>query len=264
MKDCIDCHVHFLNKKDYEIYKKTACADKVINIRGINIEEMLKPYRFEDFADCSDMYFLDSVDLNHVDESLKNIEKDLIDYKNIIGIKIYLGYQKFYANDRRIKEVAEFASKNKLAITFHCGEILGENDESIFSEFSDAKYIEELLNLYPNTTFIASHLNWPNFSSIFEMCSNYSNIYTCLSGTNDGETKADRINQNQYIAKTINKYIEKYPQVKKKIMYGTDFFASSDEYNDVSSYEELINLLNITEQERQDIMYNNVKRAYGI
>lgn len=47
-------------------------------------------------------------------------------------------------------------------------------------------------------------------------------------------------------------------------MYGTDFFAVSDDYNDVSSYIKILDLLNVDEKEKVDILYNNVCRAYNI
>ena len=46
-------------------------------------------------------------------------------------------------------------------------------------------------------------------------------------------------------------------------MYGTDFFAVSDEYNDVSSYIKILDLLEISDEEKQDILYNNACSAYN-
>jgi len=95
------------------------------------------------------------------------------------------------------------------------------------------------------------------------MCNKYANVYTCFSGCNDGETEEDRIKQNILISEIINKYINMYPTIKTKIMYGTDFFAISDEYNDVSSYIDIINLLNINEKEKIDLLYSNACKAYN-
>jgi predicted TIM-barrel fold metal-dependent hydrolase len=53
-----------------------------------------------------------------------------------------------------------------------------------------------------------------------------------------------------------------YPKVKKKIMYGTDFFAVSEEYSDVSSYIKVLDLLELTDKEKEDIIHNNVEKAY--
>ena len=159
LKLIFDCHLHALTKEDFEIYMKTACANKFINIRGLFIDEMLDPYNFEEFIENDDMYFLDSIDLNNIDEGLENIKEDISKYPRILGNKIYLGYQKYYANDKKIDEVVKFAEKNNLSVTFHCGEIYDEDGKSSYSSYSDAKFIEELAIKYPNVNFIASHIN---------------------------------------------------------------------------------------------------------
>ncbi len=66
-------------------------------------------------------------------------------------------YQKYYANDDKIFKVAKFANMNNLSVTFHCGEIYDDNGESSYSEYSDAKFIEELAVKFPKVNFIASH-----------------------------------------------------------------------------------------------------------
>jgi len=260
----IDCHLHALTKEEFDLYMKSAIANRFINIRGLFIDEMLDPYDFEEFVDNIDMYFLDSVDLNDIDNELEKIKEDMVKYPRILGIKIYLGYQKYYANDDKIDKVAEFASKNCLSVTFHCGEIYDDDGKSSYSPYSDAKFIEELAIKYPDVNFIASHLNWPNFDSLFYMCNKYDNVYTCFSGCNDGENIDQRNKQNILISDIINKYLSLYPDVKNKIMYGTDFFAVSDEYNDVSSYIEIIDLLHITHEEKLAILYENACKAYNI
>lgn len=262
-KFIVDCHMHVLTKKEFEMYKKTACASKYINIRGLYIDEMLDPYKFEEFISNKDMYFIDSIDLDDVDNELKKVEDDIKKYNRIIAVKIYLGYQKYYANDKKIYKIAEFAQSNNLSITFHCGEIYDDDGKSSYSPYSDAKFIEELAKAFPKVNFIASHINWPNFESLFYLCDKYDNIFTCFSGCNDGENEFERNKQNVYISNVINRYIDIYPNVKKKIMYGTDFFAVSDEYNDVSSYIKVVELLNISEEDKQDILYNNVCHAYN-
>ena len=259
----IDCHMHALTKNEFELYMKTASANKFINIRGLYIDEMLDPYDFNEFIDNENMYFIDSVDLDDVDNEILKVADDINKYPRIIAVKIYLGYQKYYANDKRIYKVCEFAHKHHLSVTFHCGEIYDDNGESSASPYSNAKYIEKLAIDYPDVNFIASHINWPDFDILFYMCNKYKNVYTCFSGCNDGETIDERNDQNQLIADVINKYLKKYPNIINKIMYGTDFFAVSPEYSDVSSYIKIVDLLNITEDEKKKIIYENVCNAYN-
>ena len=68
---------------------------------------------------------------------------------------------------REENKVAKFANDHHLSVTFHCGEIYDDNGESSSSPYSDAKYIEDLAKKYPKVNFIASHINWPNFDSLF-------------------------------------------------------------------------------------------------
>ncbi len=51
------------------------------------------------------MYFIDSVDLDNVDNELIKLKNGLNKYPRILAIKMYLGYQKYYANDKRIFKV---------------------------------------------------------------------------------------------------------------------------------------------------------------
>ena len=57
--------------------------------------------------------------------------------------------------------------------------------------------------------------------SLFSMCNKYKNVYTCFSGCNDGENEKERNKQNELIAKVINEYIKKYPEVKCAYLYGS-------------------------------------------
>ena len=82
--------LHALTKEDLDLYKKTACATKYINVRGLYIDETLNPFEFEEFIDNKEMYFIDSVDLEDVDNELKKVKNDLEKYPRIIAIKIYL------------------------------------------------------------------------------------------------------------------------------------------------------------------------------
>lgn len=257
-----DCHVHAVVKKDFEVYNKTSKATKWLNIRSIDIEELLKPYDFEEFQDIENMYFLDSVNLDKVEQELEKVEEDLQKYKRIVGVKIYLGYQHYYGNDKRVEKVILFAQKHNLTVTFHCGEIFNENSESEFSPYSDAKHLEVFVKKYPDVNFVVSHLNWDNFEAVFKMCQEYDNVFTDFSGCNDGETEDARVAQNLKIKGIIESYQAKYPKIIEKIMYGTDFFASCDEYNDVSSYLALVNILDIDKQKKDDIMINTSLKAY--
>ncbi len=258
-KNIFDCHCHFVTLKDFELYKKTSSANKFLNIRAINHEVLVKPYDFNTFEKIDNMYLTEAVDLNNLEEELIREEYNLKNTRKIVGIKIYLGYQQFYANDNKIIKVTELANKYGVSVIFHCGECYASGEEV---DFSDAKYIEELAKKFKNTNFIASHMNWPNFDNIFSLCEKYNNIFTCFSGCLDATEKEKRELQVSNAINIINKYLKKYPNLKNKLMYGTDFFADGEAFINVSDYIKIADKLEISKTEKNDILYNNIFKAY--
>lgn len=261
--EIFDCHCHFVDKKDFECYKKTAIATKFLNVRSINSENLTKPYKFETFEDEKDMFFTEAIDLYNLEEELIRVEENLKNNNRIVAIKIYLGYQSFYANDERIHRVAELAKKYGVSVVFHCGETWSPDDESENKDqYSDAKYIEDLAIRFKDVNFIGSHLNWPNFDNIFNLCEKYENVFTCISGCLDATDRKERDEQVDYVITILNKYLIKYPNLKNKLMYGTDFFPEDIAYMDVSDYIKIIKGLELKEEEKEKILSTNIYSAY--
>ena len=261
----IDCHVHCVKPNDVDLLKKTSKAEKFINIRSIDIEELLKPFNFEEFANVENMYYLDSVNLNNdIHEEIEKLNLNQNKFKNIVGIKIYLGYQHYYIDDDKVDFVVNFAKEKNLTVTFHCGEILNDDNESEYSVYSDVSNFDKLAKKFPDVNFVISHINWPNCDAIFKICNKFQNVYTCFSGCNDGETVEEKMQQNTIIKNILINGLKKYPNLVNKLMYGTDFFSFRDEYADVSSYLDLVDLLNLNNEDKEKILYLNTIKAYKL
>ena len=262
-KEIFDCHCHFVDKEDFELYKKTASATKFLNIRSTNNSGLVKPYDFETFKDEENMFFTESVDLYKLDEELIRVEENLKNNKKIAAIKIYLGYQAFFANDQRIVEVTKLAQKYGVSMVFHCGETYDPNSDSqINDNYADAKYIRELAVKFKDVNFIGSHLNWPYFDNIFELCEQYENVFTCISGCLDAIDREKRDKQVKELINILNKYLKKYPNLKNKLMYGTDFFAMDLGFSNVSDYIKIVEGLELSEIEKEKILCTNILKAY--
>ena len=261
--EIFDCHCHFENKEDFELYKKTASATKFLNIRSTNDPGLgTKPYDFETFEDEENMFLTESVDLYNLENELKRVEENLKKNNKIIGIKIYLGYQAFYANDEKIVKVTELAQKYGVSMIFHCGETWAPNGEVENNNYSDAKYIEDLAVRFKDVNFIGSHINWPNFDNIFNLCEKYDNVFTCISGCLDAIERNERDEQVKEVVEILNQYLKKYPNTKNKLMYGTDFFTGDEAFIDVSDYIKVIEMLDLNETEKERILCTNVFSAY--
>jgi len=261
--EIIDCHCHFVEKQDFELYKKTTSATKFINIRSTNNPNLVKPYSFDTFKHEKDMFFTESVDLYNLEKELIRVEENLKNNDRIVAIKIYLGYQSFYANDEKIFKVTKLAQKYGVSMVFHCGETWSsDSDSENNDEYSDAKYIEDLAINFKDVNFIGSHLNWPNFDNIFSLCEKYKNVFTCISGCLDASEKQERDNQVKYVINILNEYLKKYPNLKNKLMYGTDFFPDDLAFIDVSDYIKIVEKLELNEDEKEKILCTNIFSAY--
>jgi len=260
MRNILDCHCHFVTLEDFALYKKTSSANQFLNIKSIHHEVLVGIYNFDTFRDVEDMYLTEAVDLYNLEEELLRVERNLKKINKIVGIKIYLGYQPFYANDEKIRKVTELANQYHVSMIFHCGECYASGEEV---DHADAKYIEDLLKDFPDISFIASHMNWPEFDSVFSLCERYDNIFTCFSGCLD-EKEVDKRNQQiENNIEIINQYLKKYPKLKNRLMYGTDFFSEGEGFVDVSGYMKIADSLDLSEEEKENILYNNAKLAYS-
>lgn len=263
-KEIFDCHCHFVEKKDFELYKKTANATKFLNIRSTNNPNLIKPYNFETFKNEKDMFFTESVDLYNLEQELARVEKNLKNNNRIIAIKIYLGYQSFYANDEKIFKITKLAQKYSVSMVFHCGETYTlDNTSGNNDNYSDAKYIEDLAIKFKDVNFIGSHLNWPDFDNIFSLCQKYENVFTCISGCLDAIEREKRNSQIQNTIEILNTHLKKYPALKNKLMYGTDFFADDLAFVDVSDYIKIVEGLELSEFEKENILCSNIFSAYN-
>ena len=258
----IDCHCHFITLDDFELYKKSSCATIYLNIRSITHNSLISAYDFNTFKNVDNMYLTEAIDLDHLESELIRVENNIQQNKKIIAIKIYLGYQHYYANDEKIKKVTKLAEKYGISMIFHCGETYSSNTSENPDKFADAIYIEELAKQFKNVNFIASHMNWPKFDNIFNLCEKYENIFTCISGCLDEIDKKKRSLQVKRAIEIANKYLEIYPNLKNKLMYGTDFFYADVAFTDVSDYMKIVNNLNLDNKE--NILYNTFLIAYKI
>ena len=126
----IDCHVHAYTKKQIAklllSMKKNRIDKSVImywpNIDGTKIpkfNEVLKKIR-----NCPNLFLAGSIritddrNFNREFEELKNI----LSKKQIVGVKLYLGYEHFFANDPRCNKIYELCIKYNVPVIYHTGD----------------------------------------------------------------------------------------------------------------------------------------------
>ncbi|NLB78970.1 MAG: amidohydrolase [Clostridiaceae bacterium] len=153
------------------------------------------------------------------------------------GIKLHPDFQGFNADDLSMDRIYSVID-NRLPLLIHCG------DEKLDS--SSPKRIANVLDKFPRLTIIAAHLgghkNWQE-SMEYLVC---RDIYMDTSS-------AIRFMDSAFATKLIKKH------GINRIVFGTDYPITYHE-NELEFFYKL----DLSESEREDILYNNAARILGL
>ncbi len=218
---------------------------------------------YSETKDDDRIFICECIDcLKPITPQLNKIKNNLNKYK-IIGIKIYLGYQPIFANDKKLFEVYDFAKKQGLSVVFHCG-VGAENLKSEKNiNYASCVPVGEIAKLYPETNFIVSHFDYPHLDDCLNVILNNKNVFTDISGEYENFNNLDySILMKDFITK-LNNAMSKYDksQIAQKVMFGTDYFGIGSGFEAVEEYIETAKIL-FGEQNLENILFNNVLKAY--
>lgn len=174
----------------------------------------------------------------------------------IVGIKIYLTYQKGRASDSALFPIYEFAARHRLAVIFHTGigaaELPSDNDQS----GSDAEYVAVAAEKYPDCHFILAHMNDPRFHECLRVVTTHQNVFTDFCGIYEEGTVADVDTE----ARRLKEAIDAFPDAGSRILFGTDFCPPLH-MPQITEYEETVRLIFPPEQ-WENIFFNNCLDAF--
>ncbi|MEE1042785.1 MAG: amidohydrolase family protein [Clostridia bacterium] len=154
------------------------------------------------------------------------------------GVKLHPDIQKFKIDDYRMLKIYELC-EGKLPILIHTGDNR--------YDYSNPNRMIPILDIYKDLTVIGAHFGgWSIWEEATEKFKNYKNFYVDCSSS--------------FYALTFEKARELIMAYgTKKVLFGTDYPMWEPE-------TELIKFMQIdlTEQERQDILYNNAAKLFNI
>lgn len=255
----IDCHTHIVNPTIRDAYfEKTEGYALVMSF----LEQ------FEDFAppDTSRalvqsdprLFWCPAIDI-HRDPlpQLKQIQAHLEDTR-IVGLKIYLTYQKGRADDPALFPIYAFAEQHGLSVTFHtgsCSLVLPTDNDM---EGCNARYVQKAATAFPRVNFILAHMDDPRYDECIRIVHETENLFTDFSGayepgTHEGEDIV-------WAIATFKKAIFQFPDTYRKILYGTDFCPPIN-LSAIAEFDQTIAGIFPPEQ-FEDIYYKNALRAF--
>ncbi len=191
----------------------------------------------------------------------------------IAGIKLYPGYQNFNPSDEKVFVIYELARKYHLPVMFHTGELhhccpRGERHNGggrcgevcwidNLGYLAEPQSIQRAAEVYPDVTFVFSHLGNPFFQQCRQVMRQCPNVYTDISGQFVSGTEEDTPEYREELGNELQRFMQ-LPGAADRIMFATDF--------PIQSYQDsvdLVGLMNLSEADHQKVMYQNAANLLG-
>ncbi|MGM7702354.1 amidohydrolase family protein [Pseudalkalibacillus sp. Hm43] len=274
----IDAHMHFsdiesfketardLSKLDYSyegIIKEYEDANVVLGI-GMGLQEKEKE-GFPDAASSTPMgmdlherlpssvVYCAGVNPHHLDETaIEALEKSVQDPK-VVGIKIYLGYYRYYAHDKVYDPVYKIASKYGLPVVFHTGDTYSERG---LLKYSHPLTLDEVAVEHRDINFVMAHFGDPWTLDGAEVVYKNRNMYADLSGLVVGT--AEDLKRYKDSPRFFNhlKHALTFTDNYKKFLFGTDWPLIP-----VQPYIEFVKSI-IPKEYHEDVFYNTALKVF--
>ncbi|MCI5527637.1 MAG: amidohydrolase family protein [Oscillospiraceae bacterium] len=258
----IDCHTHIVNQKIKDAYYQNPGGYAIIMEFLPQFANAQMPDESWQIAAADERLFLSpSIDIHkEILPQLSAIEEKMLARPEckVVGLKIFLTYQKGRADDEKMMCIYDFARRYGLSVTYHTGlpSLHLPTDDDM--EGSNAKYVRNVALAYPDVNFIVAHLDDPRFDECVQAMHGVPNLYSDFSGTFEPGASA-----MEDVEATISAYdhaIHQYPDAYRQILYGTDF-CPPIALSAFGEYDETIRQI-FTPDQFEDIYWNNPLRAF--
>lgn len=154
------------------------------------------------------------------------------------GIKLHPDFQKFAIDDRKAYNIYEIADDRRLPILFHTGDYR--------YEWSSPKRLASVLKDFPALTVIGAHFGgWSEWDEGEKYLAERENVYVDTSSSLYSITP-----------EKAKEYINAFGV--DRVMFGTDYPMW-----DVNDELKLIERVDISDSDREKIMYKNACRLFG-
>jgi predicted TIM-barrel fold metal-dependent hydrolase len=197
-----------------------------------------------------------SLDFDHFFYQGLNELEELAAGKYIKGIKLYTCYQHIDLKGDKLKSVLDLAENYVLPVMFHVGysySCMSQTGKVAYTDPVSPKSLEPIVNAYPKTNFIFSHMGKPFFGELVDVVKSTNNVYTDMSGIIDEEHEQAELYQ---CIMEITKFLHECSP--KKLLFGTDYPVQTHA-DSVHMIEEAMR--GFHPLDKKDVYYNN---AYSL
>jgi predicted TIM-barrel fold metal-dependent hydrolase len=181
---------------------------------------------------------------------LKNLQGHIA-AKRIVGIKLYPGYEKFYAHEKRYGKVFDLCEKFDIPVMIHAGDVM----ERGYLKYATPLHIDELATDRPELKIIICHMGNPWQLDTAAVAFKNENVYADTAGLfyrhiGKGERK--------FLHRKIEEFIQ-WNAKGEKLIFGSDWPIT-----DVKDTVHLINELCLSKKEKHLIFCKNAMKLFKI
>jgi len=267
----IDVHSHLFCEEDLATYQKKARGrverSIVIHYKEdfnekplpLPIDELLRfTEKHENLSVIGSVTYT-----KDIGEQVAELEP-LLKEGRIIGVKMYPGYEHFYASDGKIVHpVAALCQKYGKPLVFHAGDVLDtEGTAELTYSYDVALHVDKLAEHFPDLKIVISHFNFPKFMECANVVCNRKNVYTDISGTIDAQESPKDLKQliKQYCL-DLKRALSYFPDVRRKVMFGTDYCSERTSLREFVPYIEVTENV-FTASERKRVFRETAEEVY--
>ena len=173
----------------------------------------------------------------------------------ILGVKFYLGYEDYSANDKKFKPIYDFCQKNNFPVVFHTGVL--ETKHWGLLKHSHPLNVDEVANTYPNLKIVMAHMGNPWLMDCGAVVIKNENVYMDTSGF---FTEYAPIADSE-----IKFFLKQMADLKnfmggfEKMLFGTDFPLYKQK-----EYLAAVQSLPLTKQEKELVFWKNANKIYNL
>jgi predicted TIM-barrel fold metal-dependent hydrolase len=176
----------------------------------------------------------------------------LLEGRRVRGLKLYPGYQPFHLSDPAVRPVYELAAEFGVPVMIHTGDTWTPTAKV---RYTHPLAVDDVAVDFREVTFVICHLGNPWMTDAMEVIYKNENVMGDICGLTLGEFQP---RYERLALRMVNDVIA-FINDPGKLMFGTDWPIS-----DIGSYLRFAEKLEMTDEERDGMMWRNAARVFGI
>jgi hypothetical protein len=170
----------------------------------------------------------------------------------IKGLKLYPGYEPFYAHDSGLRELYALAGRYGVPVMIHTGDTYAPRARV---KYAHPLSVDDAAVEFPDVTFVICHLGNPWFADAMEVVYKNANVFADISGLTLGAFEA---RFERFALGKVNEALA-YINDPSKLLFGSDWPIS-----DIGSYLHFVRRLEATPEEQQGLLWRNAARLFRL